>query len=117
LVDVLLTDYYGPAERDRFLAGVRAVNVRAIREQGAPYLRCTRRQQLALLAALDAETYAPKEAPTKVESQGWFFRRMKELTLLGYYTSDLGAATELPANPMGSYQADVPYRRIGHGWA
>lgn len=48
---------------------------------------------------------------------GWFFRRMKELTLLGYYTSEAGAMKELKVNPMGVYRGDVPYRSIGHAWA
>jgi hypothetical protein len=49
--------------------------------------------------------------------KGWFFRRMKELTLLGYYTSQVGAMQELKVNPMGVYRSDVPYRSIGHSWA
>ena len=49
--------------------------------------------------------------------KGWFFRRMKELTLLGYYTSEAGAMKELKVNPMGIYRADIPYRSIGHSWA
>jgi gluconate 2-dehydrogenase gamma chain len=49
--------------------------------------------------------------------KGWFFRRMKELTLLGYYTSEAGATKELKVNPMGIYRGDIPYRSIGHSWA
>ena len=42
---------------------------------------------------------------------------MKELTLLGYYTSEAGAMKELKVNPMGFYRGDIPYRSIGHSWA
>ena len=42
---------------------------------------------------------------------------MKELTLLGYYTSEAGAMSELKVNPMGVYRGDIPYRSIGHSWA
>jgi len=42
---------------------------------------------------------------------------MKELTLLGYYTSEAGAMKELTVNPMGVYRADIPYRSVGHSWA
>jgi hypothetical protein len=159
LVDVLLTDFYGADERTRFLAGLRATNIRAIRAHGAPFLRCTDRQQAELLTALDAEAYPPKEAVAKVEPplsemqkmrdslsrpgstsagavqppsaavdgmpeevrremrSGWFFRRMKELTLLGYYTSEVGATKELRVNPMGPYRGDVSYRALGRAWA
>jgi len=46
-----------------------------------------------------------------------FFRTMKELTLVGYYTSEAGATRELRVNPMGRYRGDVPYAEIGTAWA
>jgi hypothetical protein len=48
---------------------------------------------------------------------GWFWRRMKELTLTGYYTSQVGATRELRVNPMGTWRGEVPYRTIGRSWA
>jgi hypothetical protein len=57
------------------------------------------------------------EAARREAERGWFFRRMKELTLLGYYTSEVGAMRELKVNPMGVYRSDIPYRSIGHAWA
>jgi hypothetical protein len=42
---------------------------------------------------------------------------MKELTLLGYYTSEIGATKELHVSPMGAYHGDVPYRSQGRAWA
>jgi hypothetical protein len=124
LVDVLLTDYYSPAERNRFLAGLRAVNIRAIREHAAPFLRCAPHEQVELLTALDGEAYPPKQLLAQVTPQGaealrsgWFFRRVKELTLLGYYTSEIGATKELHVSPMGAYHGDVPFRTPGRAWA
>lgn len=46
-----------------------------------------------------------------------FFRTMKELTLVGYYTSEVGARRELRVNPMGRWRPDVPYRELGRAWA
>lgn len=46
-----------------------------------------------------------------------FFRTVKELTLVGYYTSEVGSTRELGVNPMGSWRADIPYSEIGHAWA
>jgi len=57
------------------------------------------------------------ETARREAERGWFFRRMKELTLLGYYTSEAGAMKELTVNPMGVYRGDIPYRSIGHSWA
>ena len=47
-----------------------------------------------------------------------FFRQLKELTLAGYYTSEVGATEELQwlAAP-GRYDADVPLSEVGRAWA
>jgi len=159
-VDVILSDYYKDDERRRFLDGLAALETRAERELGAPFLKATAKQQLDLLTTIDAESYPPQRVLDKAEpmnservrmrdslarqggtgpavteptrpsadgaeaeparreaERGWFFRRMKELTLLGYYTSEQGAMAELKVNPMGVYRGDIPYRSIGHSWA
>jgi hypothetical protein len=155
-VDAVLSDYYAAEERARFLAGLADIDARARKAHQKEFLQTTRAQQVALLTALDAESYPPPRVLQRAEplsserqvlrdslarpgstgatvsdparaaataagspamQQGWFFRRMKELTLLGYYTSEIGATRELRVNPMGTYRGDVPYRSIGHSWA
>lgn len=46
-----------------------------------------------------------------------FFRTLKELVLVGYYTSEAGATQELRMHPMGSWMADLPYSEVGRAWA
>jgi hypothetical protein len=159
-IDAMLTDYYKADERSRFLQGLADLDARAQKEHGAAFLKTTAAQQVALLTAMDAESYPPQRVLEKAEplnaervrmrdslarqsstgptvsdptrpsadggggesarreaERGWFFRRMKELTLLGYYTSEAGAMQELKVNPMGIYRGDIPYRSIGHSWA
>jgi hypothetical protein len=58
-VDVMLAEYYPADERDRFLAGLAAVDARAARAHGRPFLGCAAAEQFGLLARLDAETFAP----------------------------------------------------------
>lgn len=47
-----------------------------------------------------------------------FFRQLKELTLAGYYTSEVGATQELQweAAP-GRYESDLPLSDVGRAWA
>jgi hypothetical protein len=159
-IDVILSDYYKDDERKKFLDGLAQLEARAEKELGTPFMKSTAAKQLALLTAIDAESYPPQRVLEKAEpmnaerarmrdslarqsstgptvsdptrpsadggggeaarreaERGWFFRRMKELTLLGYYTSEAGAMTELKVNPMGVYRGDIPYRSIGHAWA
>ena len=46
-----------------------------------------------------------------------FFRTMKELTLVGYYTSEVGSTQELHVVPMGPYRGDIPLSQVGRAWA
>jgi gluconate 2-dehydrogenase gamma chain len=160
--DALLTDYYLSPERDRFLAGVQAMDYRARRANGKPFMQLTRKQQDALLMQMDREAFAPKPmvasadkvqdktlqpperdplvgpgsnstgaAPQKpVNDEGmtdairnemgsdWFWRRMKEITIVGFYTSQPGATQELRGpNPMGFWRGDMPYHRGDRAWA
>jgi glucoside 3-dehydrogenase (cytochrome c) hitch-hiker subunit len=45
-----------------------------------------------------------------------FFRMMKELTVVGYYTSEVGQTQELRINPMKPYR-DIPYVPGTPSWA
>ena len=46
-----------------------------------------------------------------------FFRTLKELVVVGYYTSEPGATQELRMQPMGSWHGDIPYAQVGRSWA
>ena len=46
-----------------------------------------------------------------------FFRTLKELVLVGYYTSEAGATQELRMNPMGTWRGDIPYPQGAPAWA
>jgi len=105
-VDTLLSDHYSTEERDRFLAGLADV-------QGKHFLEATPLQQIALLKAMDEAAYAPTGASSERPSETWFFRRLKEVTLVGYYTSEIGASRELRVNPMGTFLGDIPFPASG----
>ena len=78
-IDLTLAEWLDAADRDRFLAGLADVDARAQSAYGAPFIQCSAPQQTALLRALDND----------------FFQMMKRLTLVGYYTSEIGANQEL----------------------
>lgn len=116
-VDTMLAEYYTGAERDHFLAGLAEVDARAQRACGRAFVRCTARDQYALLEQIDRETFASAVVGQR-ESFPPFFRTMKELTILGYYTSRVGATRELRhVQVPGRFEACVPLRKIGRAWA
>lgn len=63
-------------------------------------------------------TPAPSENAPRSEEEAAFFRRMKELTLAGYYTSEIGATQALRHQMIFSaYQGCVPYEPDDRTWA
>lgn len=63
--------------------------------------------------AKEAATPPPDPGDIGRES---FFRRMKELTVVGYYTSEVGQTQELRITPWGRYR-DIPYKPGMPAWA
>jgi hypothetical protein len=57
-------------------------------------------------------------APPAEEPPPPFFSQLKELTVTGYYTSEVGATRELRWNAApGEYRPDVPLSEVGRTWA
>jgi Gluconate 2-dehydrogenase subunit 3 len=116
-VDVLLTDHYPAEERDRFLAGLTDLDQRARAHHGRTFVASEPAEQIALLTTLDDAAFPDGHTDDTAAPETWFFRRMKELTLVGYYTSQIGATEELHVTPFGSYRGDIPYNSVGKAWA
>jgi glucoside 3-dehydrogenase (cytochrome c) hitch-hiker subunit len=91
--DVLLAEWYDPPDRDRFLAGLTAIDERSRGLFGADFLGCTEPQRTAILAGLDAEVEALRAAKAKPNEH--FFSRLKWLAVFGYFTSEVGMTQEL----------------------
>jgi len=116
-IDAMLADAYTAGERRRFIAGLNDVDTRARSACGTAFLGCGPDQQRALLAELDREAFA-QAAPPPGSTEVPFFRTMKELTVVGYYTSEAGATRELHHAPVpGRYDGCVPLTQIGRTWA
>jgi len=152
-VDAMLTDYYAPEDKARFLSGLARVDARARAALGKSFGELTPVQQTAIVLELDrlafTETKAmadsakaagpppsareadvatghgvganPKEAAAPTPDAAdvgpkSFFRMMKELTVVGYYTSEAGATKELRITPWGQYH-DIPYKPGTPAWS
>ncbi len=114
-VDRMLTAGYADDERDRFLAGLADLDARAQAAGGKAFVASTTDEQTALLTALEAEAKATRQAGAAVRS---FFAVMKELTLVGFYTSEIGATQELQTVTVpGRYDGDAPLAEIGRAFA
>ncbi len=126
-IDAMLTDFYSDEERARFLAGLAKVEERTRNVYGNSFMEASADQQIALLTMLDEEAFPDLAAMSdqeraahrqrRAEEGNAFFATVKELTVSGYYTSEVGATQELRVNPMGIHEADIPYADLGRAWA
>jgi hypothetical protein len=111
-IDTMLADYYDADDRARFAEGLTTLDARARATCDEAFIRCAPERQIELIVQLDHDTFASPQ-PARP-----FYRTMKELTLLGYYTSEAGATRELRhAAVPGHYEGCVPFTTIGRTWA
>ena len=114
-IDRMLAGHYGDEDRKRVLEGLEEIDARAQSERGRPFTRCSADEQRTLLTRIDEEAFAPAE-PGRGEVP--WFRTIKELTVLGYYTSEIGATKELRHVAVPErFEGCVPLAQIGRTWA
>ena len=107
-IDKMLAGHYPAEERDRVLDGLAELDETARRACGSPFIRCSADEQRAMLGLLDQQAFAQRRDPH-------WFRTIKELTVLGYYTSEIGATQELRhVSVPGRFEGCVP---VGRTWA
>ena len=110
-IDTMLAEYYSAEERSRFLAGLAAVDSSAQRASGQSFVHLSAMGQRDILTPFDADAHDDA-------ARHPFFRTMKELTLLGYYTSEAGATRELKfARVPGRFDGCVPFATVGRAWS
>lgn len=124
-IDVILKDAYPAEEQARFISGLKDFDSEAQRAHGKAFLQLQPAQRASFLqrvhdAAATAEKgQADKDVPVAERGRP-FVLMMKELTLLGFFSSQVGATQVLQyvAVP-GGFQACIPVAEAGNGktWA
>ena len=109
-VDLIVTEWYDEEERSTFLTGLADVDARTRELYGKDFVQCGEKQQVELLQALDDEVAAARsEADVRRRRsrppEKNFFFMMKQLTLVGYYTSQIGFEQELHGEIIPSQHA------------
>jgi hypothetical protein len=102
-VDLMLAEWFNTEERDRFIRGLADVDARAQAACGKTFVECAPTEQTHLLTILDQEVTQERQAQSEglklkgrdAAPQRHFFYVMKRLTLVGYYTSEVGATREV----------------------
>ena len=128
-MQTIVTDCYYPAEQKIFMDGIEELKKRCDQKYNKDFLSCTSQQRTALIKQIDEEAkeYNKKKmlydlekndkakgpiSDHKDEMPNHWFAMLKQLTLWGFFTSEVGATQALRyvAVP-GRYDGDIPYQK------
>ena len=113
---MMVSDCYSEREHAVFREGLARIDEASKARFGKPFTGASPEQRTALAADLDREQAAQGAGKAKDEP-AHYFRMMKELTILGYFSSEIGGTravryVEVP----GVFRADEPYRKGERAW-
>ncbi|MEN9508796.1 MAG: hypothetical protein RLZZ621_1359 [Gemmatimonadota bacterium] len=114
---LMVTDTYTADNQAIFRSGMSTLNDACKSAHQVDFMRATPKQRTALLTRLDAEQHAYMKTRKSGEPTH-YFRMMKELALLGFFTSEIGCTkAQRYREAPGPYQACVPYKKGETSWA
>lgn len=117
-ITMMLEECYPKEVQDLFLKGLTDTDGRAEKMFGAGFIKLTAPQQHALLKQIADDTIALKKAHPEKQAPPYFFQLIRELTLLGYFTSKTGTTQALVYVPVpGRYNGNIPLQPGQKAWA
>ena len=111
-IDLIVAEWYDQEEKSTFLTGLADVDQRSQSSFGKDLVGCSDKQQIQILNDLDEESRVKSEPPLRHRARNIapeekpFFLMIKQLTLIGYYTSEIGFVQEL-------HEEIIPARHAG----
>ncbi len=133
---VMVTDCYTQAQQDAFMKGINSIEEACKKANNKSFMDSTSQERLAFLEILEKEAkdfdklVAEKDKPLREEfvaknktydfvpSPRHYYTMMKQLTLLGFFTSKTGMTETLRHVPVpGKYDGAFPYAKGDKAWA
>ena len=116
-IAMMVVDTYYEGDQQIVRDGLNSLQALCLRSYGAHFQIVTAAQRLTLVERLDAEQHLYMQTHEE-GAPVHYFRMLKELTLLGYFTSEIGYTqamryTETP----GRFDPCVPYSLGDKSWA
>ncbi|MFM9838810.1 MAG: gluconate 2-dehydrogenase subunit 3 family protein [Cyclobacteriaceae bacterium] len=117
-IDKMLNECYKKEDQDRFLTGLAAFDEEAKKTYGDSFIYCKPEDQLAMVKKTNEAAVKDKKENPKEKRP--FFYMAKELTMLGYFSTETGATKVLQYEAVpGAYKGCIPLSEAGNGktWA
>jgi gluconate 2-dehydrogenase gamma chain len=119
-IDIMLKDCFAKEDQDRFKDGLQAFDDEAKKANGDNFLDLESEQQQAFVKQKHDEAIKAEREAQGAAQKRPFILMMKELTMLGFFTSEAGATQVLQYDPVpGAYKGCIPLSEAGNGrtWA
>lgn len=139
-ITVMVNDCYTPQDQQVFREGMVKINEACQSKFNTDFMKATKEERHAVLLSLDVEAkvYQEKVAAFNNEQNekeqeefdrgnlafkksfmsSHYYTMIKQLTLLGFFTSEKGATEALRYVPVpGRYDACIPYQKGDRAWA
>lgn len=114
-MDRMLSGYYTDKERGIVRAGLASANADAVKLRGKSFAQLASDEQVALMRSYDqAQVDQTRANANKQGASPHYFRLVKELTIVGFCTSEAGATKLMSyVQTPGPFRGDVPLSEIG----
>ncbi|NHK27940.1 gluconate 2-dehydrogenase subunit 3 family protein [Parvularcula flava] len=108
-IDQMMADWAAPDTREQFDKVIDELDERAVAAHGDRLTRLPQEQRFDIIRDYDLE---------KLGENSWPYRQFKNLVLVGYYHSQIGATQELQYELIpGELRACLPLSEVGRAWA
>jgi hypothetical protein len=115
-IDLMLKDVYPQEDKDRFIQGLQAFDEAAEKKYGDAFITLSLEKQVEHVK--EVQGVAIQDQTENKENEKPFILMVKELTLLGFFTSEPGATQVLQYDPVpGDYKGCISLEEVGKTWA
>ncbi|MBK7289429.1 MAG: gluconate 2-dehydrogenase subunit 3 family protein [Chitinophagaceae bacterium] len=133
---VMVTDCYTQEQQDAFMKGISTIDEVCKKTNNKSFMDCTPEQRHELLVSLEKEAKEfnakqeeadkPRKEELNAKDKGYdfvasprhYYTMMKQLTLLGFFSSKTGMTETLRHVPVpGKYDGAFPYAKGDKAWA
>lgn len=116
-MQVMVTDCYDEASQKVFKEGLDKLQKASDKKFSNDFMQLDAAQRKELLLELDKEQ-SEYQSKKKSGEPNHYFKMIKDLTLQGYFTSEVGATKALRYDPVpGKYQGCINYTKGDKAWA
>lgn len=114
---VMVTDCYEENDQKIFMQGIGLLNEASDNKYGKDFVELSQEEKHALLVEIDKEAKAYSDSKSQ-DDPNHYFTMVKQLTLWGYFTSEVGATKALRYLPVpGRYEGCIDYKKGDKAWA